>query len=129
MRASRVVDGAARRGSRAPRRGAKEKTQAATSNMPLTPRTSGDERRPALRESPSNNMDRIPASFPAATFVLESSTKHTTCLCKSTPRSFTTYSKASASGFHSFPISHETKRQSRNFDNSSFASISLYNEP
>jgi hypothetical protein len=41
-------------------------------------------------ESPSNNMDRIPAAAPASTFVFESSTKHTTSLLKSQPRSLRT---------------------------------------
>ena len=41
-------------------------------------------------ESPSKSIDRIPALFPAATFVLESSTKHTTSRVKSTFKSFTT---------------------------------------
>ena len=41
-------------------------------------------------ESPSKSIDLKPAVFPAATFVLESSTKHTTSLVKSTFKSFTT---------------------------------------
>ena len=41
-------------------------------------------------ESPSKSIDLKPAVFPAATFVLESSTKHTTSLLKSQPRSLKT---------------------------------------